>query len=467
MTAEPGVEKLIDIGGEDNSDTRVDMTASESVTDDKELETVKEELKKTKDQLNDALSEVAVAQVLQENLVSVERQKVALEEELATMQILLSEATQDSQSNVIDHLKKKYCDLKTENQDLKIQLNLLEHTGAAAAGGAQQLQRQLSSSAASSSSPSSGSKKNYTDTESLLGVTKNIAKRVKSSVQTAVNVQDKDMEDGMARAKEGAEVLREIVEPLEEQIVALKGKLRETDSLLQEYEKRQASSLLEMEAVAAWLVGGDKRAVEDKLIEEVGDGYSGGEGELFHAMLAARIGMLVQELETVRWEKEEVVKELEIERRKSAGYRENVERMQSVVSVSREQVSQIRSQLTDHQKEQLGAVMGQESGETVRVISAGEWEQILSRLENSQSESGSQTESSLDTEKLRQVTQERDHLRDNCDKYQEDLKSEAVFRREMETAWNMKSEEYKTQVADIEEKLRHAELAVSKVRLNL
>ena len=132
MTAEPGVEQLIDIGGEDNSDTRVDMTASESVTDDKELETVKEELKKTKDQLNDALSEVAVAQVLQENLVSVERQKVSLEEELATMQILLSEATQDSQSNVIDHLKKKYCDLKTENQDLKIQLNLLEHTGAAA-----------------------------------------------------------------------------------------------------------------------------------------------------------------------------------------------------------------------------------------------------------------------------------------------------------------------------------------------
>ena len=43
-------------------------------------------------------------------------------------------------------------------------------------------------------------------------------------------------------------------------------------------------------------------------------------------------------------------------------------------------MSQIRSQ--------LGAVMGQEGGETVRVISAGEWEQILSRLENSQSERG-------------------------------------------------------------------------------
>ena len=57
-------------------------------------------------------------------------------------------------------------------------------------------------------------------------------------------------------------MLRDIVQPMEEQIVALKGKLRETDSLLQEYEKRQASSLLEMEAVASWIVGNDKTMVE-------------------------------------------------------------------------------------------------------------------------------------------------------------------------------------------------------------
>jgi hypothetical protein len=39
--------------------------------------------------------------------------------------------------------------------------------------------------------------------------------------------------------------LRSIVLPLEEQIVALKGKLRETDSLLQEYEKRQVRMLID------------------------------------------------------------------------------------------------------------------------------------------------------------------------------------------------------------------------------
>ena len=46
------------------------------------------------------------------------------------------------------------------------------------------------------------------------------------------------------------QVLSPLVQ-LEEQIVALKGKLRETDGLLQEYERRQAVSLLEMEAVAS------------------------------------------------------------------------------------------------------------------------------------------------------------------------------------------------------------------------
>ena len=46
----------------------------------------------------------------------------------------------------------------------------------------------------------------------------------------------------MRKAEEDSLLLKSLVEPLEEQIVALKGKLRETDSLLQEYEKRQVGS---------------------------------------------------------------------------------------------------------------------------------------------------------------------------------------------------------------------------------
>ena len=152
MTEDVGVEQLIDIGGDDSPEAVTNNEGSE-------LDKIKEELRNTKGKLNDALSEVAVAQILQENLCSVERQKVALEEELATMQILLSEATQDSQSNVIDHLKKKYCDLKAENQDLKIQLNLFENSSGGTPSG------QLSSSAAAAAG--AAGKKNFTtDTES-------------------------------------------------------------------------------------------------------------------------------------------------------------------------------------------------------------------------------------------------------------------------------------------------------------
>ena len=58
------VGQLIDIGDEN---TR---------TENSELQEIKAELSETKKRLDDALSEVAVAQILQENLTSVERQKV-------------------------------------------------------------------------------------------------------------------------------------------------------------------------------------------------------------------------------------------------------------------------------------------------------------------------------------------------------------------------------------------------------
>ena len=40
----------------------------------------------------------------------------------------------------------------------------------------------------------------------------------------------------------------------------------------------------------------------------------------------------------------------------------------------------------------------------------------------------------------------------------------SVFRKKLEVTWNLKGEEYKTQVSLIEEKLRTAELAISKVK---
>ena len=62
-------EQLIDI-----SDSTTGNVPTPTNQDD--VEKLKSELQETKEKLNDALSEVAVAGILQENLCSMERQKV-------------------------------------------------------------------------------------------------------------------------------------------------------------------------------------------------------------------------------------------------------------------------------------------------------------------------------------------------------------------------------------------------------
>ena len=66
---------------------------------------------------------------------------------------------------------------------------------------------------------------------------------------------DRSLENGMRKAYEDTELLRSIVVPLEEQIKALKDKLRETDYHLNESEKRQTKLVLGVEALVKWLDG--------------------------------------------------------------------------------------------------------------------------------------------------------------------------------------------------------------------
>merc|ERR1719341_471395 len=190
-------------------------------------------------------------------------------------------------------------------------------------------------------------------------------------------------------------------------------------------------------------------------------------------MLAARIGMLVQEMEAVKWDRDVQSKDVEQERKVVAGYKEQVERMQGVVAVSREQVERIKSQLTDQQKEQLGSMWDGDLGDRGmvgnRVITQAEWKRILARLDAVTVETGSQSEEGKGEEvekvrgELKEVTRERDHLFSNCDKYKEDLKNEASFRKEMEVTWNSRGEQYRADATVMEDKLRNTEQAMMKM----
>lgn len=215
------------------------------------------------------------------------------------------------------------------------------------------------------------------------------------------------------------------VGPLEEQVAALKGRLRETDSLMREYERRGATQLVESESVAAWLVGGDKEQVEEKLKEEVGEGYSGGEGELYHAMLAARIGLLVQE----------------VDRLQSCQGREEERRL-----VTQEEWERIQNSLdrgVNEAASQVGEGPTEGFGENV--------EKLKEEVEKLKAE-------------VKELSRERDHLGNNCEKYKEDLSIEAKFRKEMEVTWNSRGEEYRAESHSLAEKLTVTEQSLAKAQ---
>ena len=66
----------MEVPTEKNTDEEANAANTTEDTNENELEILKTELDKTKLELNEAKSEVAVCQILQENLESISRQKV-------------------------------------------------------------------------------------------------------------------------------------------------------------------------------------------------------------------------------------------------------------------------------------------------------------------------------------------------------------------------------------------------------
>ena len=204
--------------------------------------TLKDKNSQLQNQLNETLSEVAVAAVVKESMVELERQKKSLESEVTTLQQLLNENHDESAS-----IRTRY-----------------EHEIARIKAVAQQLEQENKELRAGSGGTDLGSGAGE-DRDALLAlndVTKSLVRKVKLNFHSAVGKdkivsptspiavpavnsttgQDEDCQ--MQKAQEDTELLKAIVLPLEEQIVALKQKLRETDQLLVESERRQSKTIL-------------------------------------------------------------------------------------------------------------------------------------------------------------------------------------------------------------------------------
>ncbi len=308
-----------------------------------EEESLARECHRLRRELDEALSAAAVAEIVKESLVSLDRQKTSLQEELATMQQLLGEAHDEAAAARTDYehrlagAKAVIGQLEVENQELKIQLKVTSGSGGAGEAAAGVLDRDtlLGGAAVISDATKSFARRMKTNLLQT-GVIPNPASAVdRSTVGVSGNsTSDKatiphaasqpagllTLEDGMRRAHEDTELLKSIVVPLEEQIGALKDKLREADGLLREYEARQSKELLALEGLGHWLE--DKASPEDamaKLLELSGsedlkEGRVQAQGAIYVALLGARYSLLNSELTSLRAEHAEVVELLDKER---------------------------------------------------------------------------------------------------------------------------------------------------------
>ncbi|KAJ8915995.1 hypothetical protein NQ315_016673 [Exocentrus adspersus] len=167
-----------------------------------------EEIMKLKNQLDDCKSQSVVESMTLESNFEVEKRKA--EEEIATLQRLVHETVEESSStrslydtelskleSYIQHLQREIIDLKQEKKSVTASHNTgFEH---------------------SSLAPSQ-----------VLNV---LSKGLKKLGADSFSSQESD--DGVKKSYEDAELLRSLVEPLADQIKALKEKLRATDEQLQ------------------------------------------------------------------------------------------------------------------------------------------------------------------------------------------------------------------------------------------
>ncbi|PBC32559.1 Rab GTPase-binding effector protein [Apis cerana cerana] len=175
---------------------------------------------KLKNELDEAKSQLVVADLKIQNDILIEKRKA--QEEIASLQRVIHETMEESSCS-----RKQ---LDTELTKLKMTLSKLQEENA------------LLKSQLPRDPPLDGPQ------ISLSTVTKTIARKVVSQLGAdALSLGPDNLEESMRKAQEDAEVLRSLVVPLEEEIKALKEKLRATDDELQkcketQLQKKQESS---------------------------------------------------------------------------------------------------------------------------------------------------------------------------------------------------------------------------------
>ncbi|XP_018329712.1 rab GTPase-binding effector protein 1 isoform X2 [Agrilus planipennis] len=212
----------------------------ELIRKNKENEDLQDKLAKLQRELDDAKSQLVVTNITLESSLEAEKRKA--ESEIASLQRLIHETVEESSSS-----KTVY---DTEIRKLQKTIQVLENEMGALKSERHSVQEQ-----------SSG----LVPSVMLSAVTKTLARKLGADVFSSQDGESyQKIENDDDHTKEDAEVLRSLVVPLEEEIKALKDKLRATDRQLQKC--KQCRHIPEQEV---------PRAPSNQSLASVGEGQLG------------------------------------------------------------------------------------------------------------------------------------------------------------------------------------------------
>ncbi|GLH11087.1 Putative 1-phosphatidylinositol 3-phosphate 5-kinase [Gryllus bimaculatus] len=328
---------------------------------------------------------------LMESIKSLESEKNHIREEFGIQRAKMKEISKfESEVKQLRHLNER---LESENQDLRNQL------------------LQGTSDKGERDSPI------LAPGVMLSAVTKTFARKVASQLGAdASNISQDNLEDSMRKAQEDAEVLRSLVIPLEEEIQALKEKIRQQDELLRKFPDEKGvsptkSGILPLTPVVdVDIVGPPTSSVhasqKGSTMKSVGSVSS-----LNEVQTAASTKTVPDPTTTL------------------------LEDQSRFAEINQDKMSESSSQ---------GA------------ISSGP-QQLCDMCSNYEAQLVKSQQQTQELEK-QLASQER-----TLQRYREDLAKESDFRKEMEEKWNEKKEEHKMQ-ADLKEKMQTAEEALNELR---
>ncbi|KAG8192731.1 hypothetical protein JTE90_009754 [Oedothorax gibbosus] len=264
-----------------------------------DIKHLQEELRRLQSELDECRSLVTVAECEKENVVETEERK--RKEEVASIQHIMEEAIGDAVRNASSRYEQDIVQLQKANEKLELELQEIK----------------------------SKDKTDISKEGVLAAVTKSL-KRVGNlggplQFTTSTGESIENLEESMRKAQEDAEMLRSLVVPLEEEIKALKDKLRSTDEQLQLYETAFSNLVkgLGSDSLSEMIKGKGPTEVVEHLDEKLttlsqglqAEKASRSDLEMYVAVLNTQKAVMQEDMDKMKQEFHEVFQLLEKEKK--------------------------------------------------------------------------------------------------------------------------------------------------------